>query len=294
MPGRTDAAVSALAAAALWGGMYVVSKDTFAAVPPLTLGALRLLIAGATLLVVLGATGRLRRPPRDRRLLLASSALAATIIVQFLGTELGTASEAALLTTTTPLFLVPLAWMVLRERPSLLTVAGIGAGMIGVALAVQGGAGIRASAWGPALLLSSALLWAVYTIASARSARSDGPLVTVTWATLGATPPLIVASLFEVDRWRPEVLGHLPTVGAVLYLGVAASAGAWYLWNRGVAGLPAAAAGAFFFAQPLVGGLLAWWMLGERPTARFTAGGVLILAGVLLAVRGTGPSEEGL
>jgi drug/metabolite transporter (DMT)-like permease len=107
----------------------------------------------------------------------------------------------------------------------------------------------------------------------------------VTWATLVALPVLALLSLFEADRWDGAVLIRPATMAAVAYLGLAASAGAWYLWNRGVAGLPAAVAGGSFFVQPVVGGLLAWLMLGERLGLRFAAGGVLILAGVLVTLR---------
>ncbi|HVM12430.1 MAG TPA: DMT family transporter, partial [Actinomycetota bacterium] len=262
----------------------------------LTLAVLRMLVAGAALVIALALAGSLRRPPRDGRLVLASVALAATLIVQFVGTDLATATQAALLTTTTPLFLVPFAWAGLRERPTWPTVGGILAGMAGVVVAVGPGAGRAGSRWGPLLLLASAMLWATYTVASARAARRDGPLVTVTWATIGAIPPLALASLLEVDRWGSASLTHLPTLGAIAYLGLAASAGAWYLWNRGVAGLPAAVAGAFFFAQPVVGGILAWLLLGERPTVRLGLGALLIVVGVLLALRATSrqaPPDEG-
>jgi drug/metabolite transporter (DMT)-like permease len=70
------------------------------------------------------------------------------------GTDLATASEGALLTTTTPLFIVPLAWAFLGERPAWPTVLGIAVGMAGVALAV--GAGVGRSVAGPVLLLLSA------------------------------------------------------------------------------------------------------------------------------------------
>ena len=46
----TRAATTDLAiAAALWGGMYVVSAETFSAIPPATLGLLRLAIGVAAL-----------------------------------------------------------------------------------------------------------------------------------------------------------------------------------------------------------------------------------------------------
>ena len=278
------AAAAALGAAALWGGMYVVSKDTFSEVPPITLGAVRLAVAVPVLVVLLRVRGGLR-PPRDPLLVVAGVLLAATMATQFLGTDLATASQGALLTTTTPLFLVPLGWAFLRERPTAWTVGGIALGLAGVVLAAGGGLGPRGSPWGPGLLLLSAAGWAGYTVASAPASRRQGPLTAVTWATLVALPVLAVLSLTEMGRWRAAPFTDAATLGAIAYLGVAASAAAWYLWNRGVAGLPAAVAGAFFFVQPVVGGLLARVMLGERLGLRFAAGGVLILAGVLVALR---------
>jgi drug/metabolite transporter (DMT)-like permease len=286
-----DSALAALGAAALWGGMYVVSKDTFAEIPPVTLGALRLMLGGAALAVVLKARGRFRWPG-DRRLLVAGVLLAGTLIVQFVGTDLATASEGALLTTTTPLFIVPLAWGFLGERPTSATLAGIAVGMVGVALAVGGGVSFARSPWGPILLLASAAGWAGYTIASAPAARREGPLVAVTWATLIAIPIVATLSVLEMDRWRAAPYAEAATLAAVGYLGLAASAGAWYLWNRGVAGLPAAVAGAFFFVQPVVGGVLARLLLGERLDLAFAAGGVLILGGVMLALRSTEAHRE--
>jgi drug/metabolite transporter (DMT)-like permease len=286
-----DSALAALGAAALWGGMYVVSKDTFAEIPPVTLGALRLMLGGAALAVVLKARGQFRWPG-DRRLLVAGVLLAGTLIVQFVGTDLATASEGALLTTTTPLFIVPLAWGFLGERPTSATLAGIAVGMVGVALAVGGGVSFARSPWGPILLLASAAGWAGYTIASAPAARREGPLVAVTWATLIAIPIVATLSVLEMDRWRAAPYAEAATLAAVGYLGLAASAGAWYLWNRGVAGLPAAVAGAFFFVQPVVGGVLARLLLGERLDLAFAAGGVLILGGVMLALRSTEAHRE--
>jgi drug/metabolite transporter (DMT)-like permease len=100
-------------------------------------------------------------------------------------------------------------------------------------------------------------------------------------------PVVALLSLVEVGDWRAAPYTDPTTLGAIAYLGAGASAAAWYLWNRGVAGLPAAVAGAFFFVQPVVGGLLARAFLGERLDWRFASGGVLILAGVLLALRST-------
>src|SRR5207249_7873650 len=46
------ASLDILAAASLWGGMYVVSAATFERIPPVTLGFLRLVVGAAALLIL--------------------------------------------------------------------------------------------------------------------------------------------------------------------------------------------------------------------------------------------------
>ena len=51
------AALDLTLAAALWGGMYVVSAETFDAVPPATLSLLRLVLGVAVLALVAALRG---------------------------------------------------------------------------------------------------------------------------------------------------------------------------------------------------------------------------------------------
>jgi drug/metabolite transporter (DMT)-like permease len=194
------------------------------------------------------------------------------------------ATEASLLTIATPLILIPLAWIALRERPRVFTVIGIFVGAFGVVLAVQGGSSQTTSAMGPILVLASAVCWAFYTVASAPSSRRLGSLVTVTWSTLVAVPIMAVVSLTEIHQWHPAAFVRPGTLAAIAYLSAGCTVGSWYLWNRGVMGLPAAVIGACSFATPLVGGLLGYLFLAERPTIPFEIGGVLIIVGVVVAL----------
>jgi drug/metabolite transporter (DMT)-like permease len=41
----------------------------------------------------------------------------------------------------------------------------------------------------------------------------------------------------------------------------------------------------FFFAQPVVGAVLGWLLLGERLGGRFLAGSLVLILGGILAVR---------
>jgi drug/metabolite transporter (DMT)-like permease len=232
------AGLAPLLAACLWGGMYVVSRASFSAIPPITLGLLRVIIGGLTLWIALqltarrsrahrrlaGGTGALpgrgggvppvsspagagaRLPGDTRRFILLGGTLAATLITQFWGTALASAHDGALLTTMTPVFVVPIAWLVLRERPGWRVLAGMGLALVGVLIVVGtdvGGGGT--TLLGDALLLLSALAWALFTVLGAPLVRRLSALVTSTSATLwcgnrflGSLPSAVRCSHFSL------------------------------------------------------------------------------------------------
>lgn len=107
--------LAGLGAAAIWGGMYVVSKYVLEYVPPLTLVLARLLIGAAALGVIALAINAPRVARRDLRLmaLLGLIGLTISMVAQFAGTRLSTAANGALITSATPAFLVLFAWPIL-------------------------------------------------------------------------------------------------------------------------------------------------------------------------------------
>jgi drug/metabolite transporter (DMT)-like permease len=131
-------------------------------------------------------------------------------------------------------------------------------------------------------LIGAALTWALLSVLARRASRDHPPLVITTyailWAILFATPAMVL-------EWRylPVSGLELPLIWlAVLYLGVVSTAGAFYLWNKGMQLVEAGTGSLFFFLQPVVGSLLGWLLLGEELSPSFFQGGLLILAGVLL------------
>lgn len=281
-----------LSAACLWGGMYVVSKASFGAIPPITLGLFRLLIGGIALWAVLQASKHWRPQQahftRQEKLFLPviGMTITATLITQFVGTELATAHEGALLTTITPVFIVPCAWLFLRERPHWRVVAGMLVALLGVLLVVGIAEphGQAFSLVGDALLIISGLCWALFTVLGAPLVRTSSALVVSTYGTLWG-----IVFLLPFVAW--ELLLHplhslpLSAVGSILYLGIGATALAWFLWYKGVERLPTGVAAIFFFAQPLVGGLLSAVFLHEELGLSFWLGGCVLAVGILLVSR---------
>ena len=75
------------------------------------------------------------------------------------------------------------------------------------------------------------------------------------------------------------------TIGAVLFLAVVASLGAYLAYARIQAVLGAGPAGLLMYLIPLYNGLLAFVLLGERLELYHLAGAALVLPGIYLATR---------
>ncbi len=69
----------------------------------------------------------------------------------------------------------------------------------------------------------------------------------------------------------------------VLYLGVVSTAGAFFLWNKGLELMDAGIGSLFFFFQPIVGAFLGWLLLHEHLDRTFFIGGLFIITGVTIA-----------
>ncbi|HEY8641176.1 MAG TPA: EamA family transporter, partial [Candidatus Dormibacteraeota bacterium] len=100
-------------AAALWGGLYVVSQLAFGNhLAPATLSLARLVIGVVALLVAMRAWPRLR----EARVAWLGAILAVTLVIQSVGTYLSGAATGSLLTLMTPVFVALLAPAVLQEK----------------------------------------------------------------------------------------------------------------------------------------------------------------------------------
>lgn len=285
-----------LAAAALWGGMYVVSAATFDRVPPLTLVVLRLVVGVAVLAVVLGGRLGFGQAPW-RRVVAAGVVVAVTIVLQFVGTSLTGGAEGALLTTTTPAFVLVFGVALEGQRVRPAAWLGVAVALAGVAVlaaraegaAVPAGHGLGPLV-GDLLLVASAAAWALFSSVGRPLVERVGAFRAILQASCVAVVLLVPLVPLELAG-RPLPPLEPATVGAVLYLGVAATALAWSLWYRGYAAAPATTSAAAFFAQPVVGAALGVALLGEVLGPAFLAGAVLVSTGVLVIAAAGAPAR---
>ena len=282
-----------------FGVMHVTGKAALAHIPPLALAGMRVL--GAVPLVVLGALALERvRPSRSDWKSLGMLGFLGVFLNQLafiLGLSLTSASNAAILMPTIPVFATGFALLLRIERPSLPRLSGVACAAAGALVMV----GTRPPAAGDAFLIGNALLllncltYALYLVLQKPLLGRLGPLTVVGGAFLVGGGGILAVS--APSMLRMDALA-VPTSAwaAVLYIILVPTALNYVLNSWAIRESGPSLAAAYITLQPLAAALLAAVWLGERPGIREGAGGCLILAGLALvarAARRPAPSEAG-
>ena len=278
-----------LAAASIWGGMYVVSKVVLDVIPPFALLTIRLIMGAAVLGLVIHF--RRNKPAFTREqfwksLLVGFVGYGISLGFQFVGTKLSTASNGSLVTSATPAFVLIFAPFLLGEKTTTRRIIALVVSTLGV-LAVIDPRNAELSPtlfWGNMSLLSAALTWALYSVLVRKVSQTGDLLTSSAVMLLGGLPSSLALGLWEINT---QGVGQITIgiIGGLLFLGIISTAIAMVLWNYAFAELPAAVASLTFFAQPVVGTLLGWFFLAEKITPLFLAGGALISIGILISTR---------
>lgn len=202
-----------------------------------------------------------------------------------LGVQMTSAGRAASVTPTLmPVFAGLLGWLLLRQPPGRIRLAGyaaIAAGLCGLILTASSGQGAP-SLLGLGLLTLAAVMWAGYTLllrGSGLNPMQSAALICF-WSGLIFVPLYVALGIGH--------LGQAPTAEIVVqsfYQGVLMSIVALIGFNRAVALLGPSAAAAMIALVPVVASLLAIVFLGEVPTMMEGVSIACIVAGVLLATR---------
>lgn len=285
MPAKYRGPVFMALAASIWGGMYVVSKLVLVLVTPLALVWLRYVV-GLAALGILGVATRQRWRLRWRNIplivLIGISGYGISIWAQFRGTQLSTAQAASVITAATPAFMVVFGRLLLGERVTWRRAAAVAAATAGV-LVIVGVGQVSTRQGGGFILLLAAVTWALMSVLVKRVPGDYSALVVTTYGILVAAVLITPLALPQVPPLA--VMTRHPLIwGGLLYLGVVSTAGAFFLWTRGVQLVDAGRGGVYFFFQPLVGTLLGWLILGEPVGWGFVGGALLIVLGVALTL----------
>jgi drug/metabolite transporter (DMT)-like permease len=278
--------LAGLAAASIWGGMYVISKVILEVIPPFSLISLRLILGMLTLYIVSSSWKGLNLKHSKLWGIFGAGLIGYGISLgfQFVGTKLSTASNGALLTSTTPAFALIFAAVLLGERITARRILALAVASLGVLAVIDPRSAELSPSlfWGNISLLMAGITWALYSVLVRKVTRDVDVLSTSLVAFAGGFPVCLPLSAWELST---QGLGeiNLSIIGGVLFLGIISTALAMYLWNWAFVKLEAGIAALTFFAQPVVGAILGALFLKEAITPLFLVGGFMIGLGLVIA-----------
>ncbi|MBP3970180.1 DMT family transporter [Bacillus sp. WL1] len=275
-------------AASIWGGMYVVSKYVLDFIPPLTLVWLRFIIAFVVLYAILKIAEKKQQKKVTIRkkdwLLFAWIGFIGyfiSITCQFIGTKLSDAHTGSLVTSATPAFMVIFAAIILKEKLTARRLLSTIIATIGVIIVIGWNIEIGSYFIGTIILVGAAITWALLSIYVKIASAKFSSLVITTYAIFFS---LFFITPFMIWEFQSNPIEHMNmyVLLGVLYLGIVSTAGAFFLWNKGLELMDASIGSLFFFFQPIVGSLLGWFLLNETLSSNFFIGGILIICSVFI------------
>jgi drug/metabolite transporter (DMT)-like permease len=256
--------------------------------PAIVIAAYRLGLASLPLLVLAGL--KRARGLRSSRDVLALMALSGVFLALHFGFWVASVKQTSILTsvvlvTTTPLFVGVVGGPLLGERPGRTIWLAMAVAALGTLVMVSedfdaGGDTLT----GDALALLGAVFAAGYIMAGRRvlGGGSDWlSYVTVTYST--AAVLLLCAAVLS---GKPLTGFSSSTYALLVALAVIPQLVGHTAVNRSLGRLPAIVVSLAILGEPVGATILAAVILGEEPTLTQLAGGLVVLAGVALGVRG--------
>lgn len=270
----------------LWGTSFAVTKSAYAALPPMVVVWLRMVVATLAFLPLLPLVRRPTYQRGDWKVLGLATLFIPCLyfLLEGYAIRYTTSSQAGVIAAVMPLIVAISSWAVLRERPTPHTLVAVVVSMAGVAvLSASGTSGEAAPnpVLGNLLELAAMFAAAGATLTLKRLSSRYDPLV-LTGAQMGVGSiffaPLALAS-GPVD-WAAVPLTSWLAVG---YLGVGCGLAAFGLYNAGLRLIPATRAALTINLVPAVALAAGWLALGESMSAVQVGACVLIVGSVAWA-----------
>jgi drug/metabolite transporter (DMT)-like permease len=278
------------ALALIWGAAFFFIKIGVRDMSPATLVLSRAVLGAFTLGLIFAARRQTPFPTGTRARLMPFLAMAilGSLIpwgaIAF-GEQSISSALASILNATTPLWTAVFAyWVTPAERPSGLNYLGVAIGFLGTGILIAPdliGQPLRATSIGTLAVAAAACSYAVSALVQRRRLRGVSPLQVGFWQLALTAPLALAAALPTIGATHLR----LPSVAAMLFLGVGASGIGFLLYYFTMNTLGATRATTVTFLLPVTAVFWGATLLNESITIPILAGMVVILFGVFLTSR---------
>jgi drug/metabolite transporter (DMT)-like permease len=275
----------------LWAINFIVAKIALRELPPLLVIGIRSALAALAILPVYWWESRGRNGGRwtrqDLPVLIGLGLFGVALNQLFfvLGMSRTSVAHAALIIGLTPVLVLMIASAARLETLSAGRLLGMFTALAGVVLLQTGaGRGSGATLAGDAFIFLGAFTFALFTVGGKRVAHNFTSITLNTFAYAAAGLALAPVTLWKAASFPFENVSATAWA-SVAYMALVASVLCYLIYYHALTWIPASRVAAFSYVQPLLATVIAIPTLGERPTGALVAGGVLVLAGVIIAER---------
>ncbi len=275
------AILAGLTFALMWSSAFTSARIIVTNAPPLTISAIRFLVAGVIAIALaraMGQTWKLTSQQWRLTILFGLCQNALYLGLNFIAMQTVEASLAAIIASSLPLLVALAGWLIFGQRVRPLGISGLLAGIAGVVLIMGTRVTQGVDLFGVALCCIGALALAFATLAVS-GASSGGNVIMVVGLQMlvGSALLWIPALLFETweVNWTP------PVIAAFLYTIFVPGLIATLIWFWLVGRIGAIRAATFHFLNPFFGVSIAALMLGEKIGLLDVVGVIIITLGIL-------------
>jgi drug/metabolite transporter (DMT)-like permease len=276
----------------VWGTTYLGIRIAVETVPPFLMGAIRFLVAGSLLYIVM----RLRQRERPTAVHWRSAIIIGAFLM--LGGQGGVAwaeqripsGLAAVLVATMPLWLILFNWLRPKgQRPDARTVIGLIGGLGGVVLLIAPWqTGTRdIDPWGVLAVLLAVVSWAAGSVYTLTAKLPRSLLLATSMEMLAGGVLLLLAATLRGEWQMLDVESvSAASVAAIVYLIIFGSliALSTYIWLLSV--YPASRVSTYTYVNPVVAVFLGWIIADEVLSPRMMVAVAVILGSVVLVALG--------
>ena len=255
---------------------FVIAKPAFEYFPPFLLMGLRFTITALILIWWFPIPKGLFKD------LIIVSFIGSTLqyALTYSGLNMIDASSAVLLVQVEVPAGVILAYFLLKEKPGIKNIIGIGISFFGVYI-LTGAPSLEGKFIGILLTLTGATTWAYGAVLAKPLSEKMNPLALTAWLALFSGPPLIIASnIYDGNMMNYFRSASLTSWIIVAYIGLIMQPVSYGCWYYVLKRHPVYKVLPVMMLLPITGLVASIFLLGEEPGKYILIGGTIILIGV--------------
>lgn len=273
-----------VSAIALWGTVFVSSQVGLEYANPYNLVFIRFLVASMAVLALM-------LPLQNGRAIVAvlkvkviwllSAIYSLGFLFQYVGQNLGTASETTLLTNLAPILIPLIAYAFLREKINRYQLLAMALGLAGLLLIASPNLDLGAyQVFGYILMFGSSVSYALFTVMGKRynTVRLADSFAFILIVTIFLAPVALLLGGLDPSSFLIGVAGWL----AIVWMAIPCTVLAITLYLRGLEFITASEAGFLQFLQVVIGLALAGIFLGDFLSPIQILGALMILLALTL------------